>query len=211
MRVGIVIVCHIALFRAMLSSVCGTAGFPVLQACESVDDIDTFENCNVIVLHVAKDSRGVERDVVQLRSQSPSVPIALIAPDAMAGRLQSELGAMVAAIIPESVTALDLFTSSLKMVANGYRLMPGHAATTGNRYDDAGPRRTTATAPIKTDLLSKREVAIMSRLCDGLPNKTIATELGISEGTVKVHLRTIFRKTGVNNRTQAALWGTGRR
>jgi DNA-binding NarL/FixJ family response regulator len=42
-------------------------------------------------------------------------------------------------------------------------------------------------------------------LADGLLNKQIAYELGISEATIKAHMTAIMRKLGVNNRTQVAL------
>jgi len=42
-------------------------------------------------------------------------------------------------------------------------------------------------------------------LHDGKPNKLIARELGLSQSTVKVHMRSVFRKLGVQNRTEAAL------
>lgn len=54
--------------------------------------------------------------------------------------------------------------------------------------------------------LSSRQMMIFERLADGMPNKLIARELGIAEGTVKAQLRSVFRKLGVKNRTQAALF-----
>jgi len=45
---------------------------------------------------------------------------------------------------------------------------------------------------------------------DGLPNKSIARRLGISERTVKAHLTNIFQRLGVTDRTQAALWAQRR-
>ena len=43
-------------------------------------------------------------------------------------------------------------------------------------------------------------------VADGMPNKLIARELGISEKTVKAHLTRVFQQIGVTDRTQAALW-----
>jgi two-component system nitrate/nitrite response regulator NarL len=54
------------------------------------------------------------------------------------------------------------------------------------------------------DKLTPREGDVLDRLVDGLPNKAIAQELSISEGTVKVHLKAVLRKLDVANRTQAA-------
>lgn len=51
--------------------------------------------------------------------------------------------------------------------------------------------------------LTRREVAVMELLATGLRNKEIAVALGVSEGTVQVHLRNIFSKLGVHDRTQA--------
>jgi DNA-binding NarL/FixJ family response regulator len=62
--------------------------------------------------------------------------------------------------------------------------------------------------------LTPRQLAVLNHLQQGKANKIIAYELGMSESTVKVHVRNIMRKTGTTNRTQAAykaqkLWGNG--
>ena len=54
--------------------------------------------------------------------------------------------------------------------------------------------------------LSDRESEVLRLLAAGLPNKLIASRLGITEATVKAHLTRIFREIGVDNRSQAALW-----
>lgn len=57
--------------------------------------------------------------------------------------------------------------------------------------------------------LSEREIEVMRLLCRGDPNKIIARQLGISEATVKVHVKAILRKTQAKNRTEAALLMSG--
>jgi DNA-binding NarL/FixJ family response regulator len=54
--------------------------------------------------------------------------------------------------------------------------------------------------------LSDREMQILGYLLNGAQNKQIARDLQISDGTVKVHLKAILKKIGVQNRTQAAIW-----
>ena len=61
------------------------------------------------------------------------------------------------------------------------------------------------TAP-PTRGLSPRELEILQALVTGASNKLIAIRLGITEATVKVHLKTLLRKIDVINRTQAAIW-----
>lgn len=53
--------------------------------------------------------------------------------------------------------------------------------------------------------LSGRETEVLGLLGRGDANKVISQKLGVSESTVKVHVRTILRKTGAKNRTEAAL------
>ena len=54
--------------------------------------------------------------------------------------------------------------------------------------------------------LSRRERLILRLLAEGHANKVIASEIGIAEATVKVHVKSILFKIGVINRTQAAMW-----
>ena len=51
--------------------------------------------------------------------------------------------------------------------------------------------------------LTEREADVLERLLDGLTNKEIGRALEVEEITVKLHLRSIYRKLGVKNRTQA--------
>jgi DNA-binding NarL/FixJ family response regulator len=57
-----------------------------------------------------------------------------------------------------------------------------------------------------TDALSARERQVLSLVAVGLPNKSIARRLTISEKTVKAHLTRVFSVLGVSDRTSAALW-----
>lgn len=55
-------------------------------------------------------------------------------------------------------------------------------------------------------LLSRREHHVVRCLAFGLPNKAIARELNITEGTIKVHVKALLRKTKARNQTQLAIW-----
>ncbi len=54
--------------------------------------------------------------------------------------------------------------------------------------------------------LGPRELETLGLVAKGLPNKQIGRKLNITEATVKAHLTSIFRRIGVENRTQAARW-----
>ncbi len=54
--------------------------------------------------------------------------------------------------------------------------------------------------------LTPRELDILKEIAAGKSNKSIACELGLTEGTVKGYVSTVLSKLGVNDRTQAALY-----
>jgi LuxR family transcriptional regulator, positive regulator of biofilm formation len=56
--------------------------------------------------------------------------------------------------------------------------------------------------------LSRKETQILGMVATGVPNRLIASELGLSTHTVKTHLYKIFKKLNVSNRVQAAKWAT---
>ena len=56
--------------------------------------------------------------------------------------------------------------------------------------------------------ISKREQEIILSLLEGCTNQEIAAALGICQKTVEEHLTRIYRKIGVQTRTQAVLWWT---
>jgi DNA-binding NarL/FixJ family response regulator len=53
--------------------------------------------------------------------------------------------------------------------------------------------------------LTPQQFRVLTMVCEGLLNKQIASELSVSEATIKAHVTAIFRKLGVRTRTQAAL------
>lgn len=63
-----------------------------------------------------------------------------------------------------------------------------------------------AQEPESVDTLTKREIQLLHWMVEGHSNKAIAKELFISENTVKYHIRNIFQKLGVQNRTEAVAY-----
>lgn len=53
------------------------------------------------------------------------------------------------------------------------------------------------------DALTDREIQVLKRVAQGIPNKVIAAEMNLAEPTVKSHLQNIFQKLGANDRTHA--------
>lgn len=63
----------------------------------------------------------------------------------------------------------------------------------------------TSSQPGPFDSLTPREHEILDLLAEGQSNKVIARNLGISDGTVKLHVKAILRKLGIHSRVEAAV------
>jgi two-component system, NarL family, nitrate/nitrite response regulator NarL len=72
-----------------------------------------------------------------------------------------------------------------------------------DRHLQAETARTSAARD--KSLLSPRETELVKLVRQGLRNRDIAEKLGITDGTVKVYLHSVFEKTGVANRTELAI------
>ena len=102
------------------------------------------------------------------------------------------------------ILAGEVFVPSNTFLEVGEQFVPTVAPTTAPSVTPtiaAAPPD--AGAPWASDAFSDRERRIMGLLVDGLPNKTIAHQLGLPEPTVKAGLRGLYRKIGVANRAQA--------
>lgn len=70
----------------------------------------------------------------------------------------------------------------------------------------ADPVQTQKPANDRPDVtLTPRETEVLAALCRGQTNKEIARALSLSEPTIKLHVKTLYRRLGATNRTQAAM------
>lgn len=97
----------------------------------------------------------------------------------------------------------DLCGSLLKALSGAAVLsdaVVGSVVNTFSRGESA------ESGPVRNAELTAREDEILSLLADGLNNKAIAKALGISDGTVKVHVKHLLTKLGLHSRLEAAKW-----
>lgn len=107
----------------------------------------------------------------------------------------------------------EIMMQSLRLLQLGQRVMPMElvmllftSMTVGVTPPKPVPAALDDQIPVGKQSLSQREVEILRYLVDGCSNKLIARRLGITEATVKVHLKGVLRKVRAANRTQAAIW-----
>jgi len=145
--------------------------------------------------------------ISEIGSQFPQTKIIVLAPETNQLMLDTVLRNGAGCVLSSDISATALMFS-IEIVLLGERIVPTILPPAGRiaapdpscglvfHADISGPGAS----------LSARERQILFCLLDGLPNKLIARQIGMTESTVKVHLKMLLRKLGIQNRTQAAVW-----
>jgi len=147
-------------------------------------------------------------DARALFAAHPTVPVAVLTDDASPARVRVLIDEGVLGVIPRD-TDPSLIVRALEMVLLGGHYVPaGALALESPPAPDVAVRRVEAGNPKPrrarlTNGLSPRQEQIMRCVHMGSTNKMIARTLGISEGTVKIHLASIFQQLGAPNRAAA--------
>jgi DNA-binding NarL/FixJ family response regulator len=203
----VAIVAATAAARARLETLVGrTASLTTTATTASAEafaDDPRLASSEVVLLHVTAPDL-IARDLEAL----PPIPIVVLLRGPPSGdTVLSLLAAGVRGILPDDATTEELAAAS-EAAAAGLVILPSEQvgdlvgarpAASAVRDFPHAPGRSTSQVPT----LTPREREILAMLAEGLPNKLIASRLGISDHTVKTHLEAIFDKLSASNRAEA--------
>ena len=175
----------------------------------------------ILLYHLPSDE--LQDNLRMLRTAAPGVSIGLVVEmidllDPYVARLVE--GRQLHGVLPLNLR-LDVFMAAIDLLMKGGEhfpsallrrlsgepahggqalyVAPGRIAPVPRTYDDG-----IAVRNGNLQTLTTREVQILDLICKGTQNKIIADQLNLSENTVKVHVRNIYKKMNVRNRTEAA-------
>jgi DNA-binding NarL/FixJ family response regulator len=136
--------------------------------------------------------------LMYLRAQYPSVPVIVVSAndDPAAIRRCMEFGA--SGFIPKTLGIDEMRAAIQRILSGGVWTPPDVDLTSGSDAETAELMARMAT-------LTPQQVRVLMMLSEGLLNKQIAYQLGVSEATVKAHVSAILQKLGVESRTQAVI------
>jgi DNA-binding NarL/FixJ family response regulator len=194
------------LFRAGLGMVlCELeADTLLLQAATLTDAIERAlaePDLDLALLDLNMPAMNGNAGLQQFRTQFPQVPVVIVSGSDDLADVQDALNNGASGFIHKS-TSPSVMLSALRLVLAGGIYVPPHAMR-----QEPAPKPALAPAANKAweSRLTARQMEVLRLLALGKPNKVIARELDLSEGTVKIHLSAIFRVLDVNNRTEAVL------
>lgn len=182
----------------------------VLEAsdCDAALEIaDRQPDLDLILLDIQLPGRSGLDALSDFRKGHPAVPVVVLSASEIPGDVMRAIDGGAMGFIPKSQPSRVLISALRLVLAGGVYLptallsqpttLPGGpqpaavASTTGKSAKDIG--------------LTARQAEVLALLVQGKPNKLICRELGMAEGTVKVHMSAILQVLGVATRTQAVI------
>jgi DNA-binding NarL/FixJ family response regulator len=191
------------LFRgALKQAIAGLADVSsVLEAgdFESVKSIVAAnEDLDIVLLDLSMPGASGLSGLISLRGIHATVPVVIISAhdDPETIRRALELGA--SGFISKSAS-MDEIREAVETVLSGEITAPGDI--------DLGVERDPEISDLikRLQSLTPQQTRVLGMLAEGLLNKQIAYELGVSEATIKAHVSAILQKLGVDSRTQAVI------
>ncbi|HEX2509541.1 MAG TPA: response regulator transcription factor [Microvirga sp.] len=136
--------------------------------------------------------------LIALRAQHPDVPVVIVSATEEATVIRRAIEFGASGFIPKSLD-VDMIGNAIRAVLAGDSWTPPDIDLTATEDKE------TTDLVRRLGTLTPQQVRVLMMLSEGLLNKQIAYELGVSEATVKAHVSAILDKLGVDSRTQAVI------
>lgn len=149
------------------------------------------------------DTSGVD-GIRIMREHYPDLPLIIFSAEDGVETIKLAFEAGVRGYITKD-TARDVVIQAVNLVLAGDNYIPRHAAPALGLEIAASVRHQEGAWTHAGLNLSPRQLQVLGYLLLGMPNKVIASRLGMAEGTVKTHLNTVYRVLGARNRVHAIL------
>ncbi len=135
--------------------------------------------------------------LMYIRAQFPETPVCIISASDDAATIRNAMALGASGFVPKSGST-DQIRSAIDVILAGDTWLP-------DDMDLVQAPDTDAELAGRLSSLTPQQVRVLMMLSEGLLNKQIAYQLGVSEATVKAHVSAILQKLQVENRTKAVL------
>ena len=204
-KLRIVIIDDHTLFREGLQSLLSRHGIEVVASIsdgrEGIRQVRELKP-DIVLLDVRMPGMsGLEvlKQLQQIRRESPVVMLTTSGDerDLVEALRSGAKGYLLKDMEPDDVVA------ALREIVGGETIVAPNLAQVLAKVDKGEYPLEAEPSPL--DKLTPRENQILSLLAEGQSNKVIARNLGISDGTVKLHVKSILRKLDIHSRVEAAV------
>lgn len=197
------------LFRTGLASMLNKTGEYIAREASDISKLEALANnekhFDVTLIELPTSEPDPTERIQSLRRLMPNTHIVILADTLNIAQLCVCFQAKVDGFLLKNIS-YETLVESLKLVLLNEKVFPSSLSIIIETFLTKSELVNTPTLSDSLMALSNRELEILQCLIDGDSNKRIAIRLNIAEATVKVHVKSVLRKTRVTNRTQAAIF-----
>jgi DNA-binding NarL/FixJ family response regulator len=178
-----------------------SSGAEVLQA-NNFKQVMIFleqnEPVDLLLLDLMMPGMKGEADIKAISQRWPEVPIIIVSVKEDLNSIRSSLAAGAMGYIPKT-SSPDVTVSAIQLVLAGGVYVPPHVLSLGSTGLEGVSEEENNFG------LTQRQTEVLNFVVVGKSNQAIASELGLTTGTIKMHVSAIFKRLNVSSRTEAAM------
>jgi len=191
------------LFRdALRHAVAGVLTLAKIEEAGSFEELTKLleenQDIDLILLDLSMPGISGFSGLIYLRAQYPAIAVVIVSASDDSSTICRSLDFGASGFIPKRF-GVETLRDAIVTVMGGDIWVP----TDADLSETADPDMTRLRDRLVT--LTPQQVRVLMMLSEGLLNKQIAYELGVSEATIKAHVSAILQKLGVESRTQAVI------
>jgi len=207
MSLRVVLIDDHTLFRVGLEGLLESRGIEIAASVDSGDDCVQLvkdKQPDVVLLDMRMPNINGLSVLKLLRESHLNMPIVMLTTSTEESDLLESLRAGAQGYLLKDMEP-DALVIALRDIVAGKTVVAPDLAPVLARAVQGKSEEQTSTESGPFDDLTPRETEILGLLAEGQSNKAIARNLGISDGTVKLHVKAILRKLSVHSRVEAAV------
>ena len=160
--------------------------------------LDQDSDVDLVLLDLTMPGISGFSGLIYLRAQFPAIPVVIVSASDDGGTIRQSLDFGASGFIPKRF-GVDTLRDAIMKVLGGDIWVPADTDLSSATDPELARLRD------RLVTLTPQQVRVLMMLSEGLLNKQIAYELGVSEATIKAHVSAILQKLGVESRTQAVI------
>jgi DNA-binding NarL/FixJ family response regulator len=165
----------------------------------STVDMLNKEDVDLLLLDLHMPGSNDLFGLLHIRKLYPDIPVAVVSGTEDTALISKIIGVGASGFIPKTASAQDI-GNAVEAILDGDIWLPEGLSESVDEVDEAFSELADKVAS-----LTPSQYKVLCYMRDGLLNKQIGYNLDIAEATVKAHVTALFKKLGINNRTQAVL------
>jgi DNA-binding NarL/FixJ family response regulator len=160
--------------------------------------LDRDSDVDLVLLDLTMPGISGFSGLIYLRAQFPAIPVVIVSASDDGGTIRQSLDFGASGFIPKRF-GVETLRDAIMKVLDGDVWVPADTDLSSQTDPELARLRD------RLVTLTPQQVRVLMMLSEGLLNKQIAYELGVSEATIKAHVSAILQKLGVESRTQAVI------